>query len=57
MVKNPPVSACQYRGREFNPWVRKIPWRRDGNPFQHCCLENSTDRGAQGATVYEVAKG
>jgi len=22
-------SACQYRRREFDPWVRKIPWRRE----------------------------
>ena len=21
-------SVCQYRRHEFNPWVRKIPWRR-----------------------------
>jgi len=21
-------SVCQYRKHEFNPWVRKIPWRR-----------------------------
>ena len=24
MVKNPPASA----GHGFDPWVRKIPWRR-----------------------------
>ena len=21
-------SACQFRRQEFDPWVRKIPWRR-----------------------------
>ena len=26
------------------------------NPLQYSCLENSMDRGAQWATVYEVAK-
>ena len=26
VVKNP--SSCQCRRWEFNPWVRKIPWRR-----------------------------
>ena len=28
-------SACQcrrHRRREFNPWVRKIPWRREWQP-------------------------
>ena len=25
-------SACQCRRREFNPWVRKIPWRRKWQP-------------------------
>ena len=21
-------SACQYRRHRFNPWIRKIPWRK-----------------------------
>ena len=25
-------SACQRRRCKFNPWVRKIPWRREGQP-------------------------
>ena len=25
-------SACQSRKRGFNPWVRKIPWRREWKP-------------------------
>ena len=24
----------------FNPWVEKIPWRRNSNPLQSSCLEN-----------------
>ena len=28
----------------------------NGNPLQYSCLENSMDRGAWEATVYEVAK-
>ena len=24
----------------FDPWVRKSPWRRDGNPLRYFCLEN-----------------
>ena len=25
-------SACQYRRRGFDPWVRNIPWRRKQQP-------------------------
>ena len=28
----------------------------NGNPFQYSCLENSMDRGALRATVYEIRK-
>ena len=31
VVKNPPASAGDKR-HSFNPWVRKIPWRRAGHP-------------------------
>ena len=41
----------------FNPWVRKIPWRRHGNPLQYSCLGDSMDRGAWWATVHRVTKG
>ena len=30
MVKNPPADA----GDRFDPWVEKMPWRRNGNPLQ-----------------------
>ena len=30
--------------------VRKIPWRRNGNPLQHSCLGNPMDKGAWQAT-------
>ena len=36
-------SACQcrrYKRHRFDPWVRKIPWRRACNPLQYLCLEN-----------------
>ena len=39
-------SACEC-GRlkrcEFNPWVRKIPWRRNGNPLHYSYLGNPMD--------------
>ena len=48
-VKNPPAM----RERPgFNPWVGKIPWRRE----QYFCLENSMDRGAWQATVLGFAE-
>ena len=30
----------------FDPWVRKMPWRRRGDPLQYSCLEHPMDRGA-----------
>ena len=30
----------------FDPWVKKIPWRGNGNQLQYFCLENPMDRGA-----------
>ena len=31
VVKNPPTNVGDIRDR-FNPWVRKIPWRRARPP-------------------------
>ena len=31
-VKNPPAKAGDIRDLQFDPWVRKIPWRRAGQP-------------------------
>ena len=48
-------SACQcrrHKRRGFDPWVRKIPWRRAGNPLQYSCLENLMNKGAWWATVH-----
>ena len=33
--------ACQYRRHEFNPWVRKTPWRRKWQPTPVFLLEES----------------
>ena len=35
--------CLQCRRLRFNPWVGKIPWKRNGNPLQNSCLENSMD--------------
>ena len=40
----------------FNPWVRKIPWRREWNLLQYFCLENSMYRGTWRVTVHGVTK-
>ena len=48
---------CRRRKRpEFDPWVRKIPWRRAWQPLQYSCLENPMDRGVWWAAVHRVAK-
>ena len=32
MVKNPSVNAGDVKKSGFNPWFRKIPWRRKRQP-------------------------
>ena len=39
LVKNLPAM----RGPGFDPWVGKIPWRRERLPLQYSGLENSMD--------------
>ena len=51
------VKIClQCRRPGFNPWVGKIPWRREWQPTPDSCLENSMDRGAWWATAHGVAE-
>ena len=52
-------KGCQCRRpkrRRFNPWVRKIPYRRHGNPCYYSFLENTMDKGGWWATVHRVTK-
>ena len=52
-------STWQYRRCKkhgFNPWVRKIPWRRKWQPTPLFLLESPMDRGAWQATVLRVTK-
>ena len=44
LVKKPP--AMQETG--FNPWVGKLPWRRNGYPLQYSGVENSMDYRVHG---------
>ena len=41
-VKNPPAmqDPQETRNPAFNPYVRKIPWRRACSPLQYSCLKN-----------------
>ena len=32
LCSNDKESACQHRRHEFDPWVRKIPWRKKWQP-------------------------
>ena len=47
---------CQCRRHRFNPWVRKIPWRKNGNPLQYSSLGYAMDRGAWQLMVHGAAK-
>ena len=48
-------SACQcsrHKRHGFNPWVRKIHWKKKFQTAQYYCLENSMERGPWQATVH-----
>ena len=45
-------SCLQCRRSTFYPWVRKIPWIKNGNPLQYSSLKNSMDRGPWQSTVH-----
>ena len=52
-----PTFQCRRHKRlGFDPWVGKMPWSRNGNPFQYSRLENPLDKGDWWATVHGVAK-
>ena len=61
--KDSPCQSKRHKRHGFDPWVRKIPWRRkwQHNPLywkwiMYSCLENSMDTGAWQATVHGVTK-
>ena len=49
-------SSCQCRRRGFDPWVRKIPWKRKWQPTPIFLPGKPMDRGAWWATVHGVSK-
>ena len=58
VVKNLTVNAGDIRdmGSGSIPGLRRPPGGGHGNPLQHSCLENPTDRKAWWATVHGVTK-
>ena len=46
VVKNPPANAGDVRDMGSIPGPGRPPGEGNGNPLQHSCLENPTDRGA-----------
>ena len=49
-------SACNAGDPGSISGLGKSPGEGSGNPLQHSCLENYTDKGAWWATVYGDAK-
>ena len=54
--KNPSASAGDTGDRGLIPGLGRFPGEGNGNPLQYSCMENSMDREALRAVVYEVAK-
>ena len=46
VVKNPPANTGDEKRYRFNPWVRKIPWRKAWQPTPVFLPGESMDRGA-----------
>ena len=55
VVKNLHANARDKRCW-FDPWVRKIPWRRAWQPTPAFLLESPTDRGACQATGHRASQ-
>ena len=52
-----PAGQCRRcKGRGFDPWVKKIPWRRAWQPPPGFLPGESVNREAWGATVYRFVK-
>ena len=57
MVKNPPANAGDKRDRGFDPWVRKILWRRKWQPTPVFLPEESHgQRNRAGYSPWEVTR-
>ena len=56
VVKNLPANAEDIRDSRFNPWVRKIPWRRKWQPTPVFLPGISHRQRSLVATVHRVTK-
>ena len=55
-LNNNKVSACNVGDPGLIPGLGRSPGKRNGNPLQHSCLENSINRGTWQAIIHGVAK-
>ena len=53
---DPGSIHLQYRRPRFNPWVRKIPWRREWPPTPVFLMENCMDGRTWQSAVHRVTK-
>ena len=56
ILELPPKMQETFRRHEFDPFIRKISWRRKRQPTLYSCLNNPMDREAWWATVYGVSE-
>ena len=45
-------ATCHCGKCRFDPWVRKIPWRRKCNPLQYSCLNIHEHRSLVGYSLW-----
>ena len=55
-VKELTYQCRRCKRQDFNPWVRKILWRRVGNSLQYSRLENPVVRGVQRDTAHGATR-
>ena len=56
IIKETAFQCRRHKRCGFDFWVRKIPWRRNGNPLQYSCLEIPMNRGDWQSTTHRVTK-
>ena len=56
VLKNPPANAGDAGDVGLILGLGRFPGEGNGNPLQHCCLENPMDGGAWRATTHGIAK-
>ena len=56
VVSDSKESSCNAGDSGSSPGLGRSPWEGNGYPLQYSCLEESTDREVQWATVHGVAE-